>query len=137
MSTIKNGQILLYCYFNKIIKETLQYSAKNMWEMFVIQHTGIWPNFILLGLRVPNFCLIGLKLKCNLHYAPILVMTPQILKSAGFTKTKISISRERNITFSSNKKILSHVLLSLWFSNVFRGNQKATLEIDGLNHVRI
>ena len=107
-----------------------------MLEMFVIQHTSIRPNFILIGLRIPNFILIGLKLKCNLHYAAILVMTPQILKSAGFTKTKISKSRERN-NFSSNKKILSHVLLSLWFSNVFRGNQKGTLEIDGLNHVNI
>ena len=44
MSTIKNGQILLYCHFNKIIKEpgtsfqSLRHSVKNMLEMFVIQN---------------------------------------------------------------------------------------------------
>ena len=57
MSTIKNGQILLYCHFNKIIKEpgvvsSLQHSAKNMSEMFAIQHTSISPNFILIGLSI-------------------------------------------------------------------------------------
>ena len=44
MPTIKNGQILLYCHFNKIIEELVcnrQHSAENMLEMFVIQHTSI------------------------------------------------------------------------------------------------
>ena len=46
MSTIKNGQILLYRHFNKIIKEpgtSFQSPAfsQNMLEMFVIQHTSI------------------------------------------------------------------------------------------------
>ena len=54
---IKNGQILLYCHFNKIIEglelvSSLHHSAKNMLEMVVIQHTSIWPNFILIGLRI-------------------------------------------------------------------------------------
>ena len=46
MSTIKNGQILLYCPFNKIIKgpETTFWasvlSQKHI-SMFVIQHTSI------------------------------------------------------------------------------------------------
>ena len=57
ISTFKNCQILLYCHFNKIMKEPetiskLHHSAKNMLEMFVIQHTSIWPNFILIGLRI-------------------------------------------------------------------------------------
>ena len=57
MSTIKNDQILLYCHFNKIIKSlelvsSLKHSAKNMLQMFFIQHTNIWPNFILTGLRI-------------------------------------------------------------------------------------
>ena len=43
---IKNGQILLYCQLNKIIKElvtSFQSPAlsKNILEMFVIQHTII------------------------------------------------------------------------------------------------
>ena len=59
MSTIKNGQILLYCQFNKIIKgpgtsfcACLQHAANNMLEIFVIQHTSIWPKFILIGLII-------------------------------------------------------------------------------------
>ena len=28
---------------------SLQHSAKNMLEMFAIQHTSTWPNFILIG----------------------------------------------------------------------------------------
>ena len=27
---------------------SLQHWAKNMLEMFVIEHTGVWPNFILI-----------------------------------------------------------------------------------------
>ena len=47
MSTIKNGQILLYCHFNKKIKEagisfqSPALSQKNKLEMFVIQYTTI------------------------------------------------------------------------------------------------
>ena len=46
MSTIKNGQILLYCNFNKIIKgpgTSFQFLAlsQNMLEMFAVQHTSI------------------------------------------------------------------------------------------------
>ena len=42
MSTIKNGQILLYCHFNKIIKEpgnsfVSPALSQNMLEMFIIQ----------------------------------------------------------------------------------------------------
>ena len=29
------------------VVSSLQHSAKNMIEMFVIQHTSIWPSFIL------------------------------------------------------------------------------------------
>ena len=93
MSTIKNGQILLYCHFNKIIKEPgtsfqLQHLAKNMLEMFIIQHTSIWPNFILIGFKTN-------KHKCNLQ----LMMTSQILKSAGFTETQKSRYLENETFF--------------------------------------
>ena len=40
MPTIKNGQILLYCCFNEI-KGSGTSSAKNMLEIFLIQHTSI------------------------------------------------------------------------------------------------
>ena len=46
MSTIKDDQILLYCHYNKIIKEpgtSFQSPAfsQNMSEMFVVQHSSI------------------------------------------------------------------------------------------------
>ena len=44
------------------------------------------------------------KHKCNLHYAAMLMMASQILKSAGFTKTQVLIFWEWNI-LSSNEKI--------------------------------
>ena len=60
MSIIKNGQISLYFHFNKIMKipETsfqspvLNQKMFEMFEMFVIQHTSIWPNFIFIVLRI-------------------------------------------------------------------------------------
>ena len=39
------------------------------------------------------------KHKCNLHYAAIIVMTSQILKSAGFTKTQKSQYLENEALF--------------------------------------
>ena len=60
VSTIKNGQILLECHFNKIINligpqtsfQSPAVSQKNTLQMFVRQHTSIWPNFILVVLRI-------------------------------------------------------------------------------------
>ena len=31
---------------------SLQYWAKHMLEMFGIQHASVWPNFILIKLRI-------------------------------------------------------------------------------------
>ena len=51
---INNGQILLYCHFNKIIKgpgtpvffQSLVLNQKHIINV-IIQHTSIWTNFIL------------------------------------------------------------------------------------------
>ena len=56
-STIKNGQILLYFCFDKSQKglelvSSLQHWSKNMLEMFFIHYTSIWPNFVLIELRI-------------------------------------------------------------------------------------
>ena len=32
----------------------LQHWTKNISEMFAIQHTSIWPNFILIALKIPK-----------------------------------------------------------------------------------
>ena len=57
MSTIKNGQISLYCHFNKIVKGpgTSFYSpalSQKHVKTFFIQHTNTKPNFILIVLRI-------------------------------------------------------------------------------------
>ena len=31
---------------------SLEHRAKNMLEMFVIEHTSIWPNFSLIVIRI-------------------------------------------------------------------------------------
>ena len=57
MFTIKNGQILLYCHYNKIIKEpeasfqSPAFSGKDVRNV-CHNHTSIPPNFILIGRRV-------------------------------------------------------------------------------------
>ena len=84
MTTIKNGQISLYCYFNKIIKclkliSSIQHWFTNILEMFVIHHTSIWLNFILVVLRSKRN-----KYKFNSHYVAIPMMTSQNLKSTNF-----------------------------------------------------
>ena len=89
MSTIKNDQILLYYHFNKILKEpgtSFQFPAfsqKHVRNVCLTQDLGFKRN----------------KHKCNLHYAAILMMTSQILKSAGFTRTEKSRYLENETLF--------------------------------------
>ena len=57
MSATKNGEISLYCPFNKTIKKpggSFQSPAlsQNMLEMFVIQHISFRSNFILIVLKI-------------------------------------------------------------------------------------
>ena len=99
MSPIKNGQILLLCNFNKIIKGPGTSSqspalSQNMLEMFVIQHTGIWPNFILIVVRIQKN-----KHKCNFHYVAMPMMTSQIVKPVDFTKIQKSRYLENETFF--------------------------------------
>ena len=86
---------------------SLQHCAKNMLQMFVIQHTSIWPNFILIVLT-------GFKTnehKCNFHYVEMPMMTSQILKSMGFAKTQKSryLGNKTLFFFQIKKIILLHI----------------------------
>ena len=54
------------------------------------------------------------KHKCNLHYAVILMMTSQILKSAGFTKTQKSRYLENEtLFFLKIKKLINETQVLL------------------------
>ena len=86
MSTIKNGKISLYCHFNKVIKgpDAFRHRPKNMSGMFVIHHTSILPNFILIVLIIQKEINIT-----GVTYVAMHMMISQILK-CGFHKiTKI------------------------------------------------
>ena len=57
MSTIKNGQILLYCHFNKIIKEpgiSFQSPAFSQKDVRNVCHTAhqYLTKFISIGLKI-------------------------------------------------------------------------------------
>ena len=74
-----------------------------MLEMFVIRYTSMWPNFILIVLRIQRakaqkWAKVSLPL-CSSVYDDVTDFA-----ICGFYKnTKVKISPERNI-FSSNKK---------------------------------
>ena len=74
MSTIKNGQILLYCHFNKIIKEpgtSFQSPAFNQKHIRNVCHTAHYLtkfHFDSTGFRRN-------KHKCNFHNPGMLMMT--------------------------------------------------------------
>ena len=37
-----------------IVVSSFEHGAKNMLEMFLVQHTSTWPNFILIVPRIQN-----------------------------------------------------------------------------------
>ena len=51
-----------------------------MLEVFLIQHTSISPNVILIVLRI----------QCNFHYVAMLMITSQLSISLDFAKTEKS-----------------------------------------------
>ena len=68
---------------------SIYHSAKNLSEMFVIQHTSNLTKY-----------------NCNLHYLAMLIMASQILKSTDFTKTQKIPYLERETFFLQIKNSL-------------------------------
>ena len=93
--------ILIKSWNGLELVSNLQNSARNMFEIFVMQHTSIWPIVILIGLRIN-------KHKSNLHYVAMLMMTSQNLRSADFKKTQKSQHLESE-TFFLQMKYLLHI----------------------------
>ena len=100
------------CYIIILIKSwkglelasSLQHWVKNLLEMFVIQHTSVWPNFILIVIRFTRN-----KYKGNFHYVTMPMMTSQILKSADFTETqKCTYLKNETWFFLQIKKIINY-----------------------------
>ena len=92
MSTIKNGQILLNCHFNKIIKgpgSSFQSPALIQKHVRNVCHTAhkYLTKFHFDGRKEKE---IRNKHKCNFHCVAMLMMASQILKSVDFTKTRKS-----------------------------------------------
>ena len=133
MSTIKNGQIWLYCHFNKIIKGTgtsFQSPAFSQKHVTNVCHT---PHQYLTkqDLRFKRK-----KHKCNLHYAAMLMMTSQILKSAGFTKTQKSRYLENEaLFFLQIKKFINYTSgATLWQKLVLQETFNIVSLISFRNH---
>ena len=99
MSIIKNGQILLYCHFNKIIKEpgaSFQSPAFSQKHVTNVCHTA---HYYLTKFHFDSTQ--DLKEICIIHYAYVVAD----IEICRFHKnTKNQISREQTIIFSSNKK---------------------------------
>ena len=68
-------------------------------QLFVVRYSSIWPNFILIVLRIQ---------KCNFHYAAMCLMTSQILIFRDFTKTQKSSYLENQTLFLLIKKFINY-----------------------------
>ena len=89
--------ILIKSFKGLELVSSLPHWAKNMLQMLAIQHSSIWPNFILIGFKTT-------KHKCNFHYVAIPITTSEILKSVDFTKTHKSRYLENETFFFQMKK---------------------------------
>ena len=109
MSTIKNSQILLYCHFNKIINKSgtsFQSPALSQKHVRNVCHTAhqYLTKFNFDRTQGSK----EIKHKCNLHYAAMLMMMSQILKSAGFKKTHKSQYLENETFFLQIEKFINY-----------------------------
>ena len=90
MSTIKCGQNQLYSYINKIIKESgssFQSPALRQKHVRNVCHTAHYQYLTKFNFdSTQGFK--RTKRKHNFHYVAMPMMTSQILKSVGFTKTQ-------------------------------------------------
>ena len=78
--------------------------------MFVIRYNSMWPNFILIILRIQRN-----KRKCNFHYAAMSMMTSYILQLLDFTKTQKSKYLENETFFLQMKKFINYTSrATLW-----------------------
>ena len=95
MSTIKNGQISLYCHFNKIIKGPVTSFQSPAFKRY--------------------------KHKCNVHYVAMPMMTSQILRSADFIEIQKSRYLENEtLFFLQIKKLINNTSrVTLWQKNTF------------------
>ena len=92
MSTIKKTQILLYCHFNKIIN----WPGTSFQSPALIQKHGknvchATHQYLTKFHFDCTWDSKEISIKCNFHYVAMPMMTSQILKSLGFTKTQHKI----------------------------------------------
>ena len=123
MSTIKNGQILLYCHFNKIIKEpgtssSLQHSAKNTLEMccfmtknsLVAEVTFKWKSHVRTTGKFRSFTEIMLAYSENKHgekkqhrQSIIIKMNIKYISNCCFLKRrKFVVKKSKSFLYETN-----------------------------------
>ena len=105
MSTIKNGQILLYCHFNKITKEpgtSFQSAAFSQKHVRNVCHTAHQYLTKFHFDRTQDSKEISISVTYIMQQYLRDDINSEICRFLKNTKT--AISREGNIIFSSNKK---------------------------------
>ena len=101
MSTIKNGEISLYFYFNKIMNgpgTNFQSPALSQQHIRNVCHTAhkYLTKFHFDSTQDSK----EVSIKCNFHYVAMTMMTSQILKFMNFTKTQsLGIQRTKRSFF--------------------------------------
>ena len=99
MPTIKYGQILLYCHFNKIKKGSdFQFLVPNQFPVSRIEPKTCQKCLFCSTLYLTKFHFestqdskeISISVTTLFHYVAMLMMISQILKYVNFTKTKKS-----------------------------------------------
>ena len=104
MSTIKNGQILLYCHFNKIIKgpgTSFQSPALSQKHVRNVSHIA---HLYLTKLHFDILRFKRKKRKCNFHYVTISMIMSQFFKYVDFPKPQKSVHLDNGTLFFFFKK---------------------------------
>ena len=111
MSTIKDDQILLYCHFNKIVKEpgtSFQSQAFSQKHVRNVCHIALQDLTKFHFDRTQDSKEISMSVACIMQQ--YLLMTSQVLKSAGFTKTQKSRYLEKEtLFFLQIKKFINYI----------------------------
>ena len=117
MSTVENGKILLYCHFNKIIKGPgTSFPSRALSQKYVrnVCHTAhqYLTKFHFDSTWESKEISINVTSLCSNAYDYVTDFEIWISQK----NTKIQISREQNLIFSSNKKKFINYLskATLW-----------------------
>ena len=108
MLTIKNGQISLFCHFNKMVKgpgTSFQSPALGRKHVRNVCHNA---QYYLTKFHFDSTQdSTEISVKFNFHYVAMSIMTSQILKSVDFTKTRSKYLENETLFFLQVRKFIN------------------------------